>query len=242
MNTNKCLEKLNYDPLPLELKETLINFALEVHKKEIGLSVLANVIPTERGEQSNLKTDKNVFVYTLVPALTKIIQDKYPIFSTNHPTLSSSPGRGAVVQVINGPFEGEEYNNIYPHKDPTIRPRTLMYILSPGGSRVKTTWYKIKGTEMEYKEYAARQQVAMYDVAGYSIDEVEPIEEHIMEENGWYIFNHGIIHGVTNIESPRIILSFMLDYVDISERILAMTGPRDIQKLRNDWSNLDSLK
>lgn len=242
MHTNKCLVKLDYDPLPVELKEKLIRFASEVHLKKIGLSALANIVPTEQGTMRDSKTDKNVFIYTLVPTLTKIIRDQYPILTTDHPTMLSLPGKGVHIQIINGPAAGEKCNNIYPHKDPVTRSKTLLYILSPGGNKVTTTWYKIKDTETKYKEYVSEEKVITYDLAGYGIDEIEPIEEHIMEEDGWYIFNNSIIHGVTNIESPRLILSFILDYVDMSETIFAETGTRDVQQLRNDWASLDSLK
>lgn len=243
MSTSNCLTKLNYDPLPIDLKEKLIEFALEVHQKKIGLRVVANIVPTGESDVDTSKSDNNVFIYLLHPKLTKRIQEHYAAFFNEQPTLSTRPGRGVVVQVINGPLDGEEFNVIHPHTDPDSRPKTLMYILSPGGNNVKTTWYKIKNEKIDYKETLyENSNLYDYDLPIYSANTLDPIEDHIMEEDGWYAFNHSITHGVTNIESTRVILTCMLDYEKITAENKNEHNQEYLVKLLSDWDTLDCMK
>lgn len=241
MSTDKCLEKLNYDPIPLELKEKLIAFALECHSKDIGLIVLANIVPVDQSNIDESKTDNAVFIYSLHPSLTAQIQKFYSKFLDSYPTLSQIPGRGSTIQIINGPLSREKTNTIHPHTDPATRPKTLMYIMSPGGTNVKTTWYKIKDSAAEYDE-TAKGRVTVYDLPAYDNDMLDPIEEHVLEEDKWYVFNHNITHGVTNIESTRIILTCALDYEGTIKHKSSPVVEQELQKLRSDWTSLDSLK
>jgi hypothetical protein len=242
MDKTKGLEKLNYDPIPAELGEEIIKFALEVHEKNIGLAALANIVPPnipapDTAHKMDI-SDNNVYIYLLYPKLVNKIQKCYSKFFENHPTLSVHPGRGVIVQIINGPINGQQFNTIQPHSDPNTRPESLMYILSTGGNNVKTTWYKIKDDQIIDAEQA-NKETNIYDYPVYSKDMLEPIEEHIMEEDCWYHFNHTIPHGVDNIESVRIIVSCFLEYETVMKNVKVQP---DLNQLSNDWASLDSLR
>jgi len=241
MNNTKGLQKLNYDPIPADLKEQLIKFALEVHEKEIGLSDLAVADYQKNTNEGTGSTtaDNSVYVYLLHPTLTNRIQECYSKFFDEYPTLCSRPGRGVMLQVINGHLHGQEFNSVQPHQDPEVRSNTLMYILSPGGDNVKTTWYKIKDETMK-KTVRSNPKINDYDYPIFTKDMLEPIEEHIMQEDCWYHFNHSIPHGVENIKSKRIVISCLLDYENSIKKKIG--GDPDIVKLRNDWGTLDCMK
>ena len=118
MSKTTCLEKFNYDPLPIDLKEKLIEFALEVHQKKIGIRVIGSTYGSD--------VDHSVIAYLVHPKLTNRVQAHYSKFIDDHPTLSTIPGRGVMIQIINGPLNGEEFATIYPHIDPDIRPRAVL--------------------------------------------------------------------------------------------------------------------
>ena len=233
MTTNKCLEKLNYDPLPIDLKEKLIEFAREVHQKKMGIRVVGSTYGSD--------VDNSVIVYMVHPKLTNRVQAHYSKFIDDQPTLSKHPGRGVMIQIINGPMNGEEFASINPHVDPDIRPSSLMYILSPGGDDVKTSWYEHKDKKDDYSK-VDDQTVKKYEVREYHSDELVKLEEHAMQEDKWYVFNHSIIHGVTNIKSLRIILTCTLDYERlVAEQDLNITEEQ-VKKIMYEWSTLDCMK
>lgn len=234
MSKTTCLEKFNYDPLPIDLKEKLIEFALEVHQKKIGIRVIGSTYGSD--------VDHSVIAYMVHPKLTNRVQAHYSKFIDNHPTLSTSPGRGVTIQIINGPLNGEEFATIYPHIDPDIRPRSLMYILSPGGDDVKTTWYEQKDKKYDHKTEDGQESKIMYEVREYQSDELVKLEEHTMQEDNWYVFNHSIVHGVTNIKSLRIILTCALDYEKIASKQAISLTEEQINKIFSEWSTLDCMK
>lgn len=231
MITNKCIEELNYDPLPIDLKEKLIEFAKEVHQKKIGIRVVGSTYGSDE--------DHSVIVYLVHPKLINRVQACYSKFFENHPTLSTQPGRGVTIQIINGPLNGEEFASINPHVDPDIRPSSLMYILSPGGDDVRTTWYEHKDKKDDYSK-VDDQTVKRYEVREYQSDELVKLEERAMQEDKWYVFNHSIIHGVTNIKSLRIILTCTLDYDRLA--VDFNITEEQAKKLMYEWSTLDCMK
>lgn len=237
------LEKIEYQSIPVELKEKLIEFALEVHKKNIGLTVLANIVTNDESNIDTSKQDNNVFVYVVHPFLTRQVQNIYTDFPQNLANreplnLSNEPGKGVLIQVINGPLPGEECNTIHPHVDPDCRPDSLMYILSTGGDNVKTTWYNVKNKDIAYTEIATH----VYDLPIYSKDNLEIVEEHVMQEDGWYLFNHSVPHSVDNIKSPRIILTLPIDFTELRKVFVSTLDESYYSKLLSGWETLDCLK
>jgi len=244
MSTTNCLQHFNYDPLPIELKNKIIKFVLEVHEKGIGMKALANIVPNEKNNVDTNTTDNNVFIYILHPTLTFQVQQYFSKYFNDHPTLSTTRGRGVLVQLINGPITGQDFNTIHPHTDPDTRPKTLMYILKSGGDNVKTTWYKLKDQLIDYTETAdaADNTINVYDLPIYSNDMLDPIHEYVMKEDNWYLFNHSITHGVTNIASTRISLTLVLDYENVEKKAREIAGETDLVKLASEWATLDCLK
>ena len=82
----------------------------------------------------------------------------------------------------------------------------------------------------------------MYEVREYQSDELVKLEEHTMQEDNWYVFNHSIVHGVTNIKSLRIILTCALDYEKIASKQALSLTEEQVKKLFSDWSTLDCMK
>lgn len=238
---SECLEKYEYGVINAKLKEKLIEFALEVHSKNIGLLVKANVdVPTDGATTNTYNTDNNVYVYLLHPRLVKRVEDHYLKFA-NTLGLSEDPLRGTLIQIIDGPIQGEESNTIHPHVDPDCRPASFMYILSPGGDNVTTSWYNIKQkSTIKYAEQVTKE-VHVFDLPIYAKENLELIEEHVMQEDCWYLFNNSIPHGVENIKSTRITLWSIPNFLEIREEF-EKTNVTDKSKLSIGWNSLECMK
>ena len=82
------------------------------------------------------------------------------------------------------------------------------YIIDPGGDQVSTNWWREIGHSLIRGKKDPGQQT---DTGHVKYDNLELLESVVCEKNNWYMTQTNVLHDVSNINSPRIFLSFSID-------------------------------
>ena len=153
------------------------------------------------------------FAYLLHPKLTSDIITWYARFDDKHrPPVHKALGVQITILTT----------DVAPHSDP-YRDTTYFYLLKNGGPNVKTSWWDNPNNLVRSEYYT-------------SVNGLNMIESHVIEQGTWNMFNHEIVHSVENVKDMRISLNFHLNFTSPM-----LNGPllRDIFK---QWKTMDFVK
>ena len=98
------------------------------------------------------------------------------------------------VQIQN---PGDDNHTHFPHTDTAPRHWVLNYNIQPGGDKVITHWYQQHGYTL-IREGTTRPS---------NLDDLEIVDSVQIQPFRWHLLNTSVLHGVTNIQHPRIAIT-----------------------------------
>jgi hypothetical protein len=96
------------------------------------------------------------------------------------------------------------------HTDTNFRRYIFNYLVKNGGANATTVFYQEHG-------FPAEQDVKKY-INDYST--IDVIDSVIVSEKTWFSINGQVLHGVTNLESPRIAVSLGIPNAELYNSII----------------------
>lgn len=96
------------------------------------------------------------------------------------------------------------------HTDVSFRRYIINYLVNGGGTNATTVFY-------QEHDFPVEQDVKKY-ISDYST--IDMIDSVIIPEKTWFSINGQVLHGVTNLESPRISVSLSIPNVALYNSIL----------------------
>lgn len=96
------------------------------------------------------------------------------------------------------------------HSDINFRRYIVNYLVNSGGANATTVFYQEHGFPVE-------QNIKKY-INDYST--IDIIDSVVIPEKTWFSINGQVLHGVTNLESPRISVSLGLPNLELYTNII----------------------
>lgn len=97
------------------------------------------------------------------------------------------------------------------HTDTNFRRYIINYLVKSGGTNATTVFYQEHG-------FPAEQDVKKY-INDYST--IDVIDSVVVPEKTWFAINGQVLHGVTNLQSPRIAVSLGISNSELYNNIIA---------------------